>query len=95
LTLARKGTSIVVVGVFGEKVEMDMALVNENELTLIGTARYVIEDFKTAIQLVNTGRVKLSPLITDNFEFQEYGRAYKRIADEKEKVMKVMITVNE
>ena len=95
LTLARKGTSIVVVGVFGEKIGMDMALVNENELTLIGTARYVIEDFKTAIQLVNTGRVKLYPLITDNFKFKDYGQAYKRIADEKEKVMKVIITVNE
>jgi len=95
LTLARKGTPIVVVAVFGEKVEMDMALVNENELTLIGTARYVIEDFDTAIRLVNTGKIKLSPLITDYFDFEDFGKAYRRIEDEKEKVMKVMITVNE
>jgi L-iditol 2-dehydrogenase len=95
LTLARKGTPVVVVAVFGEIIGMDMALVNENELTLIGTARYVIEDFSTAIQLVNTGRVKLSPIITDYFDFNDFGKAYKRIKDEKEKVMKVIIRVNE
>ncbi|TFG61493.1 MAG: alcohol dehydrogenase [Spirochaetales bacterium] len=94
VSLARKGTHIVVVGVFGEKVPMDMALVNESELSVIGTARYVIEDFKTAIGLVEKGLVKLQPLITDEFDFLKYEDAYRHIDENRDKVMKVLIKVN-
>src|SRR5262249_16296395 len=34
---ARKGTTIVVVGVFGKKPQVDLGLVQDRELTLIGT----------------------------------------------------------
>ena len=94
VSIARKGSMIVVVGVFGDKVPVDMALVNEAELTILGTARYVIEDFQRAIELVSGGQVQLSPLITHRFDFEEYLKAYQQIEKQGEETMKVMIAVN-
>ena len=94
VAVARKGTPIVVVGVFGEKTPIDMATVNENELRLIGTARYVIEDFEVAKELVASGKVNLEPLVTDVFTFEEYDAAYRKIEREPTTTMKVMVQVN-
>jgi L-iditol 2-dehydrogenase len=95
INVARKGSSIIAVGVFGEKVPVDMALVNDAELTIIGTARYVIEDFRHAIQLVQDGRVNLNPLVTHRFDFQDYLKAYQQIENSGDETMKVIISVNE
>jgi len=94
ITNARKGTDIIVVAVYGESPVVDMALVNEAELRLIGTARYNIDDFKTAIGLVGDAKVKLSPLVTDTFDFSDYKEAYNKIDSSPESTMKVMIKVN-
>ena len=95
IQIARKGTPIVVVGVFGEKACLDMARVNENELKLLGTARYVIEDFEEAKRLVESGAVKLGPLVTDVFSFDRYDDAYRKIEKEPATTMKVIVRVNE
>jgi len=94
IDIARKGTPIVVVGVFGSKASIDMARVNENELKLIGTARYVLEDFETAKDLVATGKVNLGPLVTDVFEFEDYNKAYLKIQNDPATTMKVVVRVN-
>jgi len=91
---ARKGSIIIVVAVYGNKPEVDIAMVNENELTIMGTARYTIEDFQTAIDLVNDKRIVLGPLITDEFDFLRYRDAYLKIRDNPESTMKVIIKVD-
>jgi L-iditol 2-dehydrogenase len=61
ISLARKGTDIVVVGVFGEKPCIDMGLVQDRELRLIGTLMYQKKDFLAAIELIYKNKVVLSP----------------------------------
>jgi threonine dehydrogenase-like Zn-dependent dehydrogenase len=73
---------------------VDIAMVNENELTIMGTARYTIEDFQTAIDLVNDKKIVLGPLITDEFDFLHYRDAYLKIRDNPESTMKVIIKVD-
>ena len=90
---ARKGTDIIVVGVFGEKASVDLGFVQDRELRLIGTLMYQSDDYHKAIELVNLGKIKLGPLITVHFPFEEYSKAYKYIDDKKDKVMKVFIDV--
>ena len=92
---ARKGTTIIIVAVYGDKPVVDMATVNENELTIIGTARYSIDDFRTAIELVTDKKIALDPLITDEFDFQQYKEAYLKIQNNPESTMKVIIKVND
>jgi L-iditol 2-dehydrogenase len=92
---ARKGTDIIVVGVFGDKPSMDMGTVQDRELRLIGTLMYQEPDWRKAIELVEKGMMRLAPLITDHFGFSEYGKAYQYIDANRERALKVMITVDE
>jgi L-iditol 2-dehydrogenase len=88
---ARKGTDIIVVGVFAEKATVDLGLVQDRELKLIGTLMYQEEDYRKAIELIEENKVKLDPIITEHFPFECYLEAYKYIEEKKDKIMKVMI----
>lgn len=88
---ARKGTDIIVVGVFGDKATVDLGLVQDRELKLIGTLMYQEKDFRKAIELMAERKIMLEPLITDYFDFQDYQKAYEYIEEKKDKTMKVMI----
>jgi len=93
VAVARKGTDIVVVGVFGDRPTVDMGLVQDRELRLIGTLMYREPDWREAIALAAAGKVSLEPLITDRFPFEAYLEAYHLIEANRDKAMKVMITV--
>jgi L-iditol 2-dehydrogenase len=94
VAVARKGTDIIVVGVFGDKPVVDMGTVQDRELRLIGTLMYREPDWKKAIELVESGKIRLAPLITDHFEFADYKKAYEFIDANRERAMKVMIVVD-
>jgi len=94
IAVARKGSDVVIVGVFGEKPVVDLGLVQDRELRLIGTLMYQKQDFHTAIELIDTGMVKLTPLISDHFAFRDYLKAYEYIETQKDRTMKVMIDIH-
>ena len=74
---ARKGTDIIVVGVFGDKPTVDMGTVQDRELLLIGTLMYQDRDWRKAIDLVEKGKIRLAPLITHHFDFADYRKALR------------------
>ena len=88
---ARKGSTIVVVGVFGKKPLVDLGLVQDRELSLVGTLMYQKRDYERAIELVAAGKLCLDPMITHRFAFRDYLRAYEVIEELKGNSMKVMI----
>ncbi len=88
---ARKGSTIVVVGVFGEKPRVDLGLVQDRELSLVGTLMYQQADYERAIELVTGGLMQLDKLVTDRFAFDDYLDAYHYIEQAGGKTMKVMI----
>jgi L-iditol 2-dehydrogenase len=88
---ARKGSTIVVVGVFGKKPEVDLGLVQDRELSLVGTLMYQKRDFELAIELIAQGRLRLDPMVTHRFAFRDYLQAYHAIEESQGKYMKVMI----
>lgn len=91
---ARKGTTIVVVGVFAQKPQVDLGLVQDRELSLVGTLMYQKRDYEKAIELVAGGKLFLDEMITHHFPFKEYANAYKTIDRAKGNIMKVMITLD-
>jgi L-iditol 2-dehydrogenase len=88
---ARKGTTIVVVGVFGVKPVVDLGLVQDRELKLVGTLMYQNSDYQIAIDLVDRGVMALDNLITHRFPFAQYLEAYHAIEESHGEYMKVMI----
>ena len=95
VAVARKGTDIIVVGVFGEKPTVDLGTVQDRELRLIGTLMYQEPDWRRAIQLIGRNKVQLDPLITDHFPFADYKKAYEHIEAHRDRAVKVMIVVEE
>jgi L-iditol 2-dehydrogenase len=94
ISLARKGSTVVIVGVFGSKPVVDMGLVQDRELALFGTLMYRRNDYVKAIELAGSSRLRLKELITETFPFSKYVEAYKHIEALKDRVMKVMIAVS-
>jgi 2-desacetyl-2-hydroxyethyl bacteriochlorophyllide A dehydrogenase len=89
-----KGGSIVVLGVFGQKPKIDMSIVGDRELSLIGTLMYKHEDYLKAVELIADGKVITEPLVTKHFPFDKYADAYKFIEAQGDKTLKVMIDLD-
>ncbi len=89
----QKGGSIIVLGVFEEKPRIDMSVVGDRELSIIGTLMYQHDDYQKAVALIQNDQVKTQPLITKHFPFTEYPQAYRFIDEQRDKTMKVMIAL--
>jgi L-iditol 2-dehydrogenase len=88
---ARKGSTIIIVGVFGKKPVVDLGLVQDRELNILGTLMYQKKDYERSIELVSNGKLCLDQMITHRFAFKDYLEAYKTIESSDGKYMKVMI----
>jgi L-iditol 2-dehydrogenase len=93
VTYARKGSTIIVVGVFGKKPSVDLGLVQDRELNVLGTLMYQKVDYERAIVLVAGARLRLADMVTSRFAFKDYLSAYKAIEESKGHYMKVMIDI--
>ena len=91
---ARKGTTVVIVGVFSDKPEINMGFVQDRELHIVGSAMYKKEDYRVALKLVGSGKIELDQLVTHRFKFAEYGAAYATIDQSGGRYMKVLIDLD-
>ncbi len=90
----RKGSTVVIVGVYGERPKVDLGLVQDRELQLIGTLMYQRRDYEEAVRLLAAGDVVARPLFTASFPFRRYLDAYKFIEESRDHTMKVMIDLD-
>ncbi|WP_425395381.1 zinc-dependent alcohol dehydrogenase [Aeoliella sp.] len=91
---ASKGGTIVVVGVFAEKPRVDVGLVQDRELRLLGSLMYKREDYEQAIDLIERSQISTKPLETTHFTLDQFADAYRYIEEHGERSMKVFIDVN-
>jgi L-iditol 2-dehydrogenase len=88
---ARKGSMVVVVGVFAKPVPADLGLVQDRELALVGSLMYRKADYERALELAAAGGINFDEVITHRFAFDDYLAAYEAIERAKGNCMKVMI----
>ncbi len=86
-----KGGTIVVVGVFAEKPRVDLGLVQDRELKLVGTLMYKYEDYVKAVELLHSGKIQAEPLFSKHYPFEDYTAAYNFIDEQGDRAMKVFI----
>lgn len=94
IRFARKGSLIILVAVFAKLANVDLALLNDHELTLSSSMMYRHEDYVKAISLVEEGSILLQPLISKHFSFADYLDAYAYIEENREQTMKVLIDIH-
>ena len=93
IKLCRKGGTVVMSGIYGEFVPTDLFTIQDREQSVIGTMTYTLDDFKKSIELANTDKVSLAPLVTDHFTLEAYNEAYEFMAAKSSPYMKVMIDI--
>lgn len=91
---ARKGSAIILVAVFDKLATVDLAKLNDSELTLDTSMMYRHEDYVDAIRLVSEGKVRLKGLISREFAFEDYLAAYEFIDNNREIALKVLVDVD-
>lgn len=89
-----KGGRIVVVAVFAGKPRIDLSVVGDRELSLIGTLMYQHDDYQRAVDLIASGQVVTEPLVTRHFPLEAYAEAYAFIDREADRSLKVVIDVD-
>ena len=91
----RDGGRLVLLGAFPEAVEVELGAVVYHEITVIGSNCYGatggVRDFQHSLDLVASGKVDLSPLITHRFALDDMQRAFEAAADKSTGAIKVMI----
>lgn len=92
---ARKGSKVILVAVFADMGSVDLAVLNDHEVTLDTSFMYRHEDYLAAIDLVNRGKVNLKELQSKVFPFGEFLDAYHYIDANRETTMKVLINVQD
>ena len=89
----QKGGTIIVVGVFGDKPHVNLAMVQDRELNLRGTLMYQRQDYRKAVELIASGDILTEPLVSRHFSLDDYIEAYRFIDQFGDKSMKVIIDV--
>ena len=87
----QKGGTIVIVGVFGDRPRVNIGLVQDRELVLVGTLMYQLRDFVKAVRLMKKGEVVTKPLETRHYPFEAYAEAYAFVDHQADQSMKVFI----
>ena len=91
---ARKGSTIILVAVFGKMANVDLAKLNDSELDLNTSMMYRHEDFEDAIRFVSEGKIKLKPLMSKSFSLREFKEAYDYIDNNRETTMKILMNLD-
>jgi L-iditol 2-dehydrogenase len=93
LDIIRKGGRVVVVGVFGDEITINMANVQDREQEIFGSLMYTREDFIEAVQLV--ANLPLSPdmFITEIFPLEKPEEAFNSALNTKNN-LKVAFEIN-
>lgn len=91
----RKGGKIVLVAVFAARANVDLAKLNDSELTLDSTMMYRHEDYLDALRIVAERKVQLKPLMSKHFAFRDFKAAYEYIDANRESTMKVIVDIGD
>jgi L-iditol 2-dehydrogenase/threonine 3-dehydrogenase len=90
----QKGGDIVVVGVYGDRPRVDMSVVGDRELSLMGTLMYQQNDYEQAVEWIAGGAMITEPLVTGHFPFEQYEEAYHFIEKEGDTTLKIVIDLD-
>ena len=92
---SKKGGTVVIVGIFGERQLIDVFSLQDKELVVRGAMMYVRRDFEESVALIEQGKLNLEPLISAHFGLESFDTAYQYISNRNNPVMKVMIDIGE
>ncbi|MDP4249677.1 MAG: alcohol dehydrogenase catalytic domain-containing protein [Bacteroidota bacterium] len=85
------GGNIILVGVYAENPVVNMYYLGEHELNMFGSMMYRHEDYELAVEMIASGKILTTPLLTNHYAFDKFSEAYEFIEQQGDKTMKVII----
>jgi L-iditol 2-dehydrogenase len=89
----RKGGTVVVVGVYGDPAVTPMGIVQDREISIIGSLMYVRSDCEKALELIASGKAPVGELITHEFPLSEVVEAFRLLSVDEDDKIKVIINI--
>ncbi|WP_307866359.1 zinc-dependent alcohol dehydrogenase [Leucobacter chromiisoli] len=93
IQILEKGGSLMTVGVPDGPTVVDLQLIQDHEIALLGNLMYVREDVDLAIELLRTRRLPMDELVTSVFDIENAQQAFDASNDPEQ--VKVLITVGD
>jgi len=81
LLMCRRGGTVVVVAVFPDETPVELWQVQNYERKLVGTNMYTSDDYEAVIQLLESGTLRLAPLISNRVPLMYAPETIKALAD--------------
>ena len=94
INTARKGSTVIMVGVAGTITVTNFGFIQDHELNVLGTLMYQKQHFEQAVALVAANKMHLKEMITHRFPFSDYLAAYHAIEESGGRYLKVMIDLD-
>jgi 2-desacetyl-2-hydroxyethyl bacteriochlorophyllide A dehydrogenase len=91
LSLVRCGGCVTLIGMFQDKMELNMLNVAVKEIMIQGSYGYTSDDFKQALKLIASGKVKVKPLITHVLPLIDIAKGFDILDRKKENAIKVVL----
>lgn len=90
--IARKGSTIVLVGVPAGSVTLDAIFIQDRELQLVGTLMYQVQDFERAIQLISQpGTLPVLDLVSRKISFEDVPQGFRQLLDRSRNDLKILV----
>ncbi len=83
MTILKKGGTFAITGLFHHPAEMNLGKVVRSEIKVFGTICYTRNEFEECLDLVESGRVKVTPLITHHFALKDMDKAWEVVQARK------------
>jgi len=80
---------VILFGYTEEAVCLDPYPIFDNELTIYGSKWLTIDDLRAVVNLIETGKLRTKPLISEELHFKEYIKAIELI--QKGEAIKVVL----
>lgn len=93
IAMALKAGTVVVVGVPTAEVTVPLPVVQDQQVRIQGSATYLPEDYREAIEILASGKVRADDLVTATFPLQETARAFEASSAGGE--VKVLVRVHD
>lgn len=75
--LARKAGTVVVVGVAAGDVRVPLPILQDQQIRIQGSATYLPEDYREAIEILASGAVRADEMVTGVYELSEAAEAFE------------------
>lgn len=85
------GARMVQIGVGNKNADFNFTLLQKKELNVYGSRNALKKDFLELIDLVKSGKVALDKIVTNVYDMQDAGKAFKDFSENASHMLKVVI----